>query len=100
MEQLQTNSRRDLKRKTREPDKMKVVILNDDVTTFDFVVRMLVEIFFYEQMDAVRLTYQVDSEGSAVVGVYPKDIAESKAQAGIAMAKAENFPLRIKTEYA
>lgn len=100
MEQLQTNSRRDLKRKTREPDKMKVIILNDDITTFDFVVRMLVEIFFYEQMDAVRLTYQVDGEGSAVVGVYPKDIAESKAQAGIAMARAENFPLRIKTEYA
>ncbi len=100
MEQLQTNSRRDLKRKTREPDKKKVVILNDDITTFDFVVRMLVDIFFYEQMDAVRLTQQVDSEGSAVAGVYPKDIAESKAQAGIAMARAENFPLRIKTEYA
>ena len=76
---------------------MKVIILNDDITTFDFVVRMLVEIFFYEQMDAVRLTYQVDGEGSAVD---PKDIAESKAQAGIAMARTENFPLRIKTEYA
>lgn len=38
--------------KAREPDKMKVIILNDDITTFDFVVRMLVEIFFYEQMDA------------------------------------------------
>lgn len=98
MEQVQTASKRGIKRRTLDSDKMKVVILNDDVTTFDFVTRMLVEIFFYELPAAAALTEKVDREGSAVAGVYPKDIAESKAQAGMDMARAENFPLKLITQ--
>lgn len=100
MEQIQTASKRNLRRRTFNSDKKKVVILNDDVTTFDFVTRMLIEIFFYEEADAIALTDKVDREGSAVVGVYPKDIAESKAQAGMEMARSENFPLKLITENA
>ncbi len=100
MEQVQTSNTRILRRRTQEPDKKKVIILNDDVTTFDFVTRMLMDVFFYEYDEAARLTAKVDSEGSAVVGIYPKDIAESKAQAGMDMARNENFPLRLTTEYA
>ncbi|MGN0030182.1 MAG: ATP-dependent Clp protease adaptor ClpS [Marinilabiliaceae bacterium] len=100
MEQIQTASKRNIRRRTLDSDKKKVVILNDDVTTFEFVTRMLVEIFFYEEADAEALTEKVDREGSAVVGVYPKDIAESKAQAGMDMARAENFPLKLITENA
>lgn len=98
MEQMQRKPTRVARRKTQEPDKCKVVLLNDDVTTFEFVTRMLVDVFFLDMGEALRLTDAVDREGSAVVGVYPRDIAESKAQAGMAMARAENFPLRITTE--
>ena len=100
MEQIQTASKRNIRRRTFDSDKKKVLILNDDVTTFEFVTRMLVEIFFYEEVEAESLTEKVDREGSAVVGVYPKDIAESKAQAGMDMARAENFPLKLTTENA
>ncbi len=100
MEQVQTSNKRILRRRTQEPDKKKVIILNDDVTTFDFVTRMLQDIFFYEYDEAARLTIKIDAEGSAVAGIYPKDIAESKAQAGMDMARNENFPLRLTTEYA
>ncbi len=100
MEQIQLTPRRTLRRRTHEPDRMKVVIHDDDVTTFEFVTRMLVEVFFYEEGAAAALTEQVDAEGSAVVGIYPKDIAVSKAQAGMNMARAENFPLKLTTEDA
>lgn len=98
MEQVQTVSKRNLKRRTLEADKKKVIVLNDDVTTFEFVTRMLVEIFFLDEAEAAALTDKVDREGKAVVGIYPKDIAESKAQAGMDMARAENFPLKLITE--
>lgn len=98
MEQVQTTYKRGLRRRTVGSDKKKVVILNDDVTTFEFVTRMLVEIFFLEEPEAAALTLRVDRDGSAVVGVYPKDIAESKAQAAMDMARAESFPLKLITE--
>lgn len=100
MEQQQKAPSRTVKRKPHEPNKCKVIVLNDDYTTFEFVVRMLVEIFFMETSDAESATETIDREGSAVVGTYPRDIAESKAAAGIAMARAEHFPLRITTEDA
>lgn len=100
MEQLQKVASRLPRRKTKEPNKCKVIVLNDDVTTFEFVTRMLEDVFFMEHDEAERTTSVIDRNGSAVVGVYPKDIAESKAEAGMAMARAENFPLRIKTEDA
>lgn len=100
MEQIQIAPKRNLRRRTHEPDKKKVIILNDDVTTFEFVTQMLIEVFFYEEGAAIQLTNQVDAEGSAVVGVYPKDIAISKAQAGMDMARAANFPLKLITEDA
>ncbi|MBQ2321029.1 MAG: ATP-dependent Clp protease adaptor ClpS [Bacteroidales bacterium] len=98
MEQFQKQQTRLPRRKTKEPNKRKVIVLNDDVTTFDFVTRMLVQIFFMEEDEARRTTNAIDQNGSAVVGVYPVDIAKSKAEAGMAMARAENFPLRITTE--
>ena len=78
----------------------KVIVWNDDVTTFDFVVRMLEEIFFKSKSEAEALTVQIDREGKGVAGVYPSDIATSKADAGNNMARSENFPLRLTTENA
>ncbi len=98
MEQIQRSGGRSMRRKTKEPDKRRVVLHNDDITTFEFVIRMLMEIFFYEEDEAWRLADRIDREGRGVAGVYTKDVAESKAEAGIAMARAENFPLRITTE--
>lgn len=100
MEQQQRETRRRVRKKTYEPDMLKVVLLNDDVTTFDFVIRLLMEIFYYTQERAASLAVTVDREGRGEVGVYPADIAMSKAEVATQMARSNNFPLRIITENA
>jgi ATP-dependent Clp protease adaptor protein ClpS len=82
----------------KEPSKYKVVICNDDVTPVDFVIAMLVKVFNFNIDAAIKLTLQVHETGSAVAGIYPYEVAEQKAIDGIEMARANEFPLVIKTE--
>lgn len=72
-----------------------VIMLNDDITTMDFVVRVLMRVFHKRQEVAQSLMMKIHLEGSAVVGTYSKDIAESKAQLTMQLAKAEGFPLKV-----
>lgn len=72
-----------------------VIMLNDDVTTMDFVVRVLVRVFHKSKEIAQSLMMKIHLEGSAVVGTYSKDIAQSKAQLTMQLAKAEGFPLKV-----
>lgn len=85
---------------TREPHKYKVIIENDDFTTMDFVVKLLVEVFFYDESKAVKLMLQVHHSDCAVVGVYTYDIALSKARKATDLARSEGFPLRLRVEQA
>lgn len=73
-----------------------VVLFNDDVTTFDFVIKVLMTVFFLPKDKAVKLTFKVDKEGSAVAGTYTADIAKSKKALADRMARAERFPLKIE----
>jgi ATP-dependent Clp protease adaptor protein ClpS len=73
-----------------------VVFFNDDVTTVEFVIKVLMTVFFLPKEKAVKLTFKVDEEGSAVAGTYTIDIAKSKKALADRMARAENFPLRIE----
>lgn len=79
----------------KEPRKFKVIMHNDDVTTMDFVVEVLMTIFHKPQAEAERLMLTVDSQGSAVVGIYSLDIAETKRQRTENMARKQGFPLRL-----
>ena len=100
MEQHQEEKRRKVRKQSFVTDMLKVVLLNDDVTTFDFVVRLLVEVFYFNDEDAWNLAKTVDKEGRGEVGVYPADIARSKVEVATQMARSNNFPLRIITENA
>lgn len=73
-----------------------VVFFNDDITTVDFVIKVLMTVFFLPKEKAVKLTFKVDQEGSAVAGTYTVDIAKSKKALADRMARAENFPLKIE----
>ncbi len=73
-----------------------VVIFNDNVTTFDFVIKVLVTVFFLPKDKAVELTFKVDQEGSAIAGTYTVDIAKSKKALADRMSMAEHFPLKIE----
>ena len=75
-----------------------VVFHNDDLTTMDFVVRVLRQVFFMSAEEAVDIMLKVHNSESAVVGTYPFDIASSKARTAMSMARAEEFPLKVTIE--
>ena len=80
------------------PEQFAVVFHNDDFTTMDFVMDVLINIFFKSQADACALMLKVHEEGRGVAGVYPLDIARSKATKALLMAREEGFPLKITLE--
>jgi ATP-dependent Clp protease adaptor protein ClpS len=84
--------------KVKRPPFYKVVMLNDDFTPMDFVVEMLTSVFRHTHEDAVNLMLQVHQQGSAVVGIYTRDIAETKVEIVINMAKTNEYPLQCVME--
>lgn len=82
--------------KTKTPSKFLVIVYNDNVTTVEFVIEMLMKIFKHTQEDASDLTINIHREGSAVVGTYYYEIAEQKALDATSMARNRGFPLVIK----
>ena len=97
---LQGQFQEKTKTRVREPRRYHVIMHNDDFTSMDFVVSLLQQIFHKEEPEAVRLMYMVHRSGKAVVGSYPYDIAVTKAQAGMSMARAQGFPFRLTVEEA
>ena len=83
---------------TNYPKHYKVIFHNDDFTTMDFVVKVLVEVFYKPESEATAIMLAVHEDGRAVVGIYSYDMAASLTNRGIAMAKAEGYPLRITYE--
>ena len=80
------------------PKLYRVVLLNDDYTTFDFVIEILKTVFHKSEDEAINLTLKVDREGSAVVGVYPYEIAQMKVEKTHTLARSAGYPLRAKIE--
>lgn len=80
------------------PPERNVVFYNDDFTTMDFVVDVLISIFNKSQDDAEMLMQQVHNCGSAVVGTYTFDIAVSRANLATQVARKNGFPLRVEVE--
>jgi ATP-dependent Clp protease adaptor protein ClpS len=77
-----------------EPRRYQVILLNDNYTTMEFVVDILMEIFCKDEETAVVLMLQVHHEGMGVAGTYVKEIAEAKCEQVHAVATEEGFPLR------
>lgn len=82
----------------REPWLFRVIYLNDNQTTMQFVVESLVEFFDYSTETAVKLTEDIHEQGQAVVAVLPFEIAEQKGHEVLQSARIQNFPLQIKIE--
>jgi ATP-dependent Clp protease adaptor protein ClpS len=81
-----------------EPRKFKVIILNDDKTPMDFVMDVLMNIYHHDQAQSQELTMKIHNEGSAVVGVYPYEIAEQKGIETTQIARQAGYPLNVKIE--
>ncbi|MBD5357638.1 MAG: ATP-dependent Clp protease adaptor ClpS [Bacteroides sp.] len=82
----------------REPKKFVVYIYNDDFTTMDFVVYILMEVFFKSETDAMDLMLRVHHSDKAAVGTYSYDIAKSKSDKAIRLARENGFPLKLTIE--
>lgn len=82
------------------PSKYKVIMLNDDATPIDWVVGLLREIFRHTVRDAETLTMTIHNEGSAVVGTYAFEIAESKVHEAVSVSRDNGFPLALTMEEA
>ncbi|MBP2031896.1 ATP-dependent Clp protease adaptor protein ClpS [Clostridium algifaecis] len=86
------------KLEVKKPKLYKVVIYNDDYTTMDFVVEILMKIFRKEELEATKIMYDVHRKGIGVAGVYPYDIAATKMIQATGMAKNSGFPLKFSME--
>ena len=79
----------------REPKHYKVIMHNDDFTSMEFVVEILVDIFKKDTFEAERLMLMVHESGRAVVGINPYDIAATKVNIALMRAKEEGLPYRM-----
>lgn len=84
--------------KISEPSLYKVVYINDDVTTMEFVVQSLMEVFGYAVDVAINICEKIHQNGSAVVAVLPYEIAEQRGIEVTQAARSNGFPLQIKLE--
>jgi len=82
----------------REPTEYMVVLLNDDYTTMDFVIRVLETVFQKSPAEAYRVMMHVHVNGRGIAGVYPFEIAETKVDTVATMARDEGFPLKATIE--
>ena len=76
----------------------KVIYLNDNQTTMEFVIESLVEFFNYTENTAMTITEDIHEAGSAVVAVLPYEIAEQKGIEVTMFARSQSYPLQIKLE--
>lgn len=83
---------------TEEPRLFKVVMHNDDFTTMDFVVEMLLRFFDKPMAEAVRIMQQVHHGGCAVAGIYPRQIAETKVAQVTREAEGRQMPFLVTFE--
>lgn len=84
--------------KTQTPSMFKVILMNDDFTPMEFVVHVLMKFFRKSEQEALRLMLQVHQAGSSVVGIYSREIAETKTQQVNEYSKKHEFPLLCKFE--
>jgi ATP-dependent Clp protease adaptor protein ClpS len=82
----------------KEPPMFKVIYINDNHTSMEFVIETLMEYFEYTADTAQKITIDIHEEGAATVAVLPYEIAEQKGIEVTMSARSQNYPLQIKLE--
>ncbi len=86
------------KEKTERPSLYKVFLINDDFTPMEFVVLILQSLFNKTPEESAEITLTVHSKGVGVCGVFPYEIAETKAQQVMSLARKNQHPLQCRIE--
>jgi ATP-dependent Clp protease adaptor protein ClpS len=84
----------------QDPTLYKVVLLNDDYTTMEFVIHVLESIFQKSPAEAYQIMMHVHVNGRGIAGIYPWEVAETKAETANSLAQNFGFPLKAVTEEA
>jgi len=85
-------------KKVQKPPLFKVLLHNDDYTTMEFVVSVLETVFHHHREQATRIMLHVHHRGVGIAGTYPHEIAETKAEKAMSLARASDFPLLCTVE--
>jgi ATP-dependent Clp protease adaptor protein ClpS len=86
------------KPKTQKPRLYKVLLHNDDYTTQEFVIHLLMEVFHKDLTEATAIMLHVHTKGLGVAGVYTRDVAETKVETGTKLARESGMPLLLTLE--
>ena len=87
-----------VKTQKKEPSLFKVILLNDDYTTMEFVLQVLESVFEKSPAEAFQIMMHVHTNGRGLAGVYPWEVAETKAETVISLARGAGYPLQAVTE--
>lgn len=85
-------------RKVQRPKRWKVIFHNDDYTTREFVIEVLMRYFDKDESEATYIMLSVHYKGHGVAGLYPKDVAETKVDQVTKHARKSGYPLRVTAE--
>lgn len=86
------------KHKLRTPSLFKVVMLNDDYTTTEFVIGILKTVFHKSEEEAIQFMLDVHENGAGICGIYTKDVAKTKVTEVYQISYKNDFPLKCKIE--
>ena len=84
--------------KLDEPGLYDVIFLNDNITTMDFVIKVLKQIFNKTPEQAMAIMQRIHNDGQGVVGSYTHEVAEQKGIEATLAARQESFPLQVKVK--
>jgi ATP-dependent Clp protease adaptor protein ClpS len=86
------------KERVKPPPLYKVLFHNDDYTTMEFVVWVLQTVFHHDESTATAIMLNIHRKGIGVAGIYPYDVAETRASRVEALARSQEYPLRCTVE--
>lgn len=85
-------------KKVQRPKRWKVIFHNDDYTTREFVIEVLMRFFDKDETEATHIMLSVHFKGHGMAGLYPKDVAETKVDQVTKHARKSGFPLKVTAE--
>ena len=97
-QELEVVEETETRQRLERPKLYKVLLHNDDYTTMEFVVAVLMQVFHKAVDEAHAIMLHVHFRGLGVAGVYPREVAEAKVEKTIALARAAEYPLLATME--
>ena len=98
MSETVTRPRAQVQVKPERPRLYKVILLNDDYTPREFVVKVLEAVFRMNESQAYRVMMTAHQRGACVIAVFTRDVAETKAKEATDLGKSQGYPLFFTTE--